>query len=300
MPSARSDDKQHLLHSAGLVAAWGAAASLALLAFNYYVVEGRANDTHAYWVAARAEHPYNLPPGMNDAFLYSPLFAQVLHLFGGVPWPAFMWSWRLLEGAAFAWLVAPLRLRWAIPLWLMCVPEILLGNIIGLLSVAVILGLRRPQFWAFPFLTKVSPGLLGLVFFGALRDWSAIAKAVGMTALLAAASWVFAPHMWSEWFTFLIDQPVNDSTRIRSVVAAALVAFAALTKRAWLLAPALMISTPVLVSIEVIAYLAAIPRLLAHDGVSSSGRAGSVRGAGAAAAAVRRPPRHAATRPPPP
>jgi hypothetical protein len=283
------------------VTAWGVAASLAWLAFTYYVVDGRANDTHAYWLAASADHPYQRPPGMNDAFLYSPIFAQVLHLFDGVSWPVFMWGWRLIEGVAFAWLVAPLKMKWAVPLWLMCVPEILLGNIVGLLCVSVVLGLRRPSLWSFPLLTKVSPGLLGLLFFGARREWTAILKAGAVTLILAGASWLVAPQLWREWFTFLTDQPVDSSTQIRSAFAAVLVVFAAMTKRAWLFAPALMISTPVLVSIEVVAYLAAIPRLLAHDAEAVETGPGDddVRGVGAAASAVRRTPHHAATPPPP-
>ena len=35
-------------------------------------------DAHAYWVAGRSSHPYDQAPGFQDAFLYTPVFAQLM------------------------------------------------------------------------------------------------------------------------------------------------------------------------------------------------------------------------------
>lgn len=245
-----------------LVSAWGMSGAIAILAFQHYVLENRLTDSHAYWVAAGAQNPYGLPPGETDAFLYSPPFAQILHLLDGVPWILFLWSWRLLVALTFAWLVAPLPLQWAAPLWLLCVPEMLLGNIVGPICVALVLSFRRAEAWAFPLLTKIVPGLLGLLYLAIGGQWRNCLRALAATALIAGVSWIIDPSLWAAWIEFLLGHGSADYGRVlRTLVGCALVTVGAILRRPWLLAPAIFVSTPVLEGVEPIAYLAAIPRL---------------------------------------
>ncbi len=83
-----------------------------------------------------------------------------------LPWPPFCAAWFGIEAAALAWLVRPLRARWAIPVLLLGLPELVVGNIYILLAVAAVVGIGKPAAWSFPILTKVTPGV-GLLWFAA-------------------------------------------------------------------------------------------------------------------------------------
>src|SRR6476646_331115 len=66
-----------------LIVFWVLAISTAQAAVRGYVLGDQSlisNDTaplgvdaHAYWVAGASSHPYDQPPGFEDALLYSPL-----------------------------------------------------------------------------------------------------------------------------------------------------------------------------------------------------------------------------------
>lgn len=239
------------------------------------IVPGFGYDAHAYWLAGRTLNPYAAAPGTLNAYLYSPVFAQLIRPLAQLPWPAFMALWMVAETAVFVWLTAPLPLRWRVPVLLACVPELLMGNVYGYLALALVLGMRHPAAWAFPLLTKVSPGGLGLLWLVAGRRWRDLVVAVLVTLFIAAASYSLEPRLWRDWVLFLVHAGGEDSgwTLVRTVAAAVIVVIAALLRQPWLLPLALWVGAPVLgLSSKDLAIFAAVPRLwlLRHRVVPAS------------------------------
>ena len=228
------------------------------------IAPGFGYDAHAYWLAGRTQQPYAAAPGTLNAYLYSPVFAQLIRPLALLPWPAFLALWMVAETAVFIWLTAPLPLRWRIPVLLACLPEILMGNVYGYLALALVLGVRHPAAWAFPLLTKVSPGGLGLLWLAAGRHWRDLAVAVLVTSAIAACSYALEPDLWREWLRFLVAAGGADSgwTLVRTLAAAVIVVVAARLRQPWLLPLALWVGAPVLgLSSKELAIFAAMPRL---------------------------------------
>ena len=84
-------------------------------------------------------------------------------------------------------------------------PELWGGNVTILLAAAVVVGFRFAGAWAFPLLTKVTPGV-GVLWFAARREWRAMWLALACTAVVIAATALAAPHLWGEWTTLLAEQ----------------------------------------------------------------------------------------------
>ncbi len=229
-------------------------------------------DSHAYWNAWRHDHLYTATPGQVDAYLYSPAFAEMLRPLTWLPWPVFAALWSSALAAIFWWLLLPVRVEWRIPLFVLCLPEIVIGNVYALFAAVLVLGFRRPALWAFPVLTKIAPGV-GWVWFAVRREWRALAVAVGTTTLVVVISVAAAPSLWAQWVHFLTDNRgyAGESSHLLGVVripmAVAVAAVAARTNRAWLLAVALVLSSPVLASFTPLTALTAIPRLRRRDGI---------------------------------
>jgi hypothetical protein len=207
---------------------------------------------------------YAKGPGHVDAFLYSPIFWDVTRPLGVLPWPMFWLFWAAMEGAALAWLLKPLPVRWSVPLWLLCAPELMNGNIYIFLAVAVAIGMRHPAGWAFPVLTKVISGV-GLLWFVARGEWRRLALAVGVVLAIVGTSYAFQPGEWTAWVEFLMQSrnAANDGQSgllLRCVLAAAVVVFAARASKPWLVPVAIVVANPIMV-LTMLTVLAAIPRL---------------------------------------
>jgi hypothetical protein len=246
------------------------------------------DSAHAYWVVWRVS-PYGVPPGTPDAFNYSPAFAQLAWPLTLLPWAVFLAVWSGLLTAALTWLLWPLPGRWRwLTLLYVVPPALVIGNIEAFLAVACVLGLRRrgAWAWAFPLLTKVTPGL-GPVWFAVRREWRALAVSVGVTAAVVLASYLAAPDLWARWARFLTDAPTPPTQAfyppllVRLPVAVVLTAWAARRSRPAWLAVAMAVAMP-LWSSGVLILLAAIPRLR-RDAASRGGVSASRRGT---------PPRH--------
>ena len=247
--------------------AWTAGVALALSAVLLAIAgDFVGQDAHAYWMAVQGGGLYDAAPTQADAYLYSPAFALAIWPLGQLPWWGFFTVWVLLEGLALAWLVRPLPTRWAIPVLLACVPELVIGNIYLLIALMVALGVRHPAVWAFGVLTKITPGV-GALWFLFRREWAALLVAVGSTAVVMLTSVLVTPRWWLDWIDFLRDHAGDgDPTFVpRCVLGLALVAWAARTGRAWVLAPAVTIVAPVLTAFACLTPLVAIPRLLRSD-----------------------------------
>src|SRR6185369_7409796 len=142
-------------------------------------------DLHTYWATRDGIDYLNANPFMIGAYLYAPVFAQLLGPLTGLPWPVFAAIWTAAIAAVYLWLVG----RWSVPLLLtMAVGlELFLGQIDFLLAAAIVVGLRYPAVWAFPILTKIAPGI-GLLWFAVRKEWRNLAIALATTIGIAAIS----------------------------------------------------------------------------------------------------------------
>lgn len=223
---------------------------------------GLGADAHAYWMTGHRPELYGPLPSHIDAYNYSPAFAQLIHPLTLLPAGVFEWLFVGTEAVLFAWLLWPLGWRLGVPLWLFCAPEIMYGNIVGWLAVALVFGVRRwPGLWALPLLTKVAPGVLGVLWFAVRGEWRRAGWAVGWTVALAALSVAVWPSAWAAWFEFLRAAPSGGWALLRAVIAAALVVVGARRGWLWMLPLGMLLASPV-VSISTVPLLAAIPRLL--------------------------------------
>jgi Glycosyltransferase family 87 len=216
----------------------------------YYVVQGIhpwtfvGVDARAYW-GINLGHPY-VGSGVGDlsTYLYSPAFAQVMAPLSMLPFPIFDALWTVLLVATLAWLVRP----WPWALLILFLPisyELFVGNVHFLIAAAIILGFRRPAAWAFPILTKITPGV-GLLWFVVRREWRALETAVGVTTAVVLVSFVLSPSAWADWIAFLLASPGRSELLVvRFVIATLLVAFGAATGRRWLVPVAVWLSLPV-------------------------------------------------------
>lgn len=240
--------------------------------FAYLQIHGYAGrgmigaDSHAYWVAARDPGSwYTRLPAHWDAYLYSPAFAQALSPVGQLPWRAFQALWAAAQLATLAWLLAPLGWRRGLTVMGFVVPELVLGNLYIFYAAVLVLMLRRaPGVLAFPLLTKVFPGIVGLWFL-MRREWRAASWAVVSTVLVVAISAAVSPQAWLAWIRFLTstaDTGRGSTAAVRFVVSAGIIVWAARRGHAWLLAPALVLSSPLLGGYSALAVLVAIPRLV--------------------------------------
>jgi hypothetical protein len=159
-------------------------------------------DSHAYWAAWR-NGLYSAAPEQQDAYLYSPAFAQGVWPLTLLPWPAFLALWSGAIAAIYLWLIAAFPRAWRAPLFLLCLSDILAGNLWAFFALVVVAGFRFPAAWALPFLTKLTPGLC-VIWFAARREWRALAVAAGVTIAAVAASFAFAPHLWADWIRLLL------------------------------------------------------------------------------------------------
>jgi len=202
-------------------------------------------DARAYWGIDLA-HPYaNSDLGGISNFLYSPAFAQAMAPFSLLPFPVFAGVWTLLGAALALWLARP----WPWALVILCLPvtyEVFVGNIHLLLATAVVLSFRTQAIWAFPVLSKITPGV-GVLWSLSRRDWRGVAIAVATTVGIACVSFVLNPSAWFEWVGFLLASTGGSQFLVpRTLIAAGLVVLGGLTGRRWLVAVAVWLALPVI------------------------------------------------------
>ncbi len=239
-------------------------------------------DAYAYW-ATRSGSLYDAQTaGTIGAYLYSPAFAQVLVPLTWLPWAVFVTLWTGLNLAIVWWLLG----RWSLPAMVFLpIPfEIVSGNVHLLYAAAIVLGFRYSASWALPILTKVSPGI-GVLWFAVRREWRSLEIALGVTAALAAASYVLDPAAWRAWLDILAGSsstPVTVGWYLpvpllpRLVAAAVLVVWGALGDRRWTVPIAVLLAMPVL-WLNSLAVLAALVPILWPDRVHSPAAVGSTR-----------------------
>jgi hypothetical protein len=211
---------------------------------------GPGHDARAYW-AAPLDDPYEPGSvGQESAYLYSPAFLVVLSPLRALPWPIFLGLWTAGLLAVLFWMARPLLF---LPLLLLALPEIWGGNITILLAAAIVLGFSRSGAWAFPVLTKVTPGL-GVLWFGVRREWFKFGMAIAATAAIIAVTALVTPGLWAEWFSLLTSSTGSSTVpgsvpiplALRLPIAAAVIAYAAWKGKRWLLPIGVLLAMPVI------------------------------------------------------
>ena len=207
-------------------------------------------EAFCYWIA-NLNSPYALSDwGSPIAYVYSPAFLQLMLPLTHLPWLLFMTLWTGLLIAAVRYLTGPRLFAAGV---LLASIEIAGGNISLVLAVAIVVGFRWPAAWSFVLLTKVTPGI-GLLWFAVRREWRQLGIALGATVLVIAASSIFMPRAWLDWFNLLTSLPGRDGTWaavpvpliVRMPIALVVVVWGARTDRRWAVPVAAMLALPAL------------------------------------------------------
>ena len=225
---------------------------------------GTGHDARPYWTAI-FEQPYATSRvGAHDAYLYSPAFLQLIAPLRALPWQVFLAAWTGVLILATLYLVGPVFLG---PVLVLALPEILGGNITLLIAAAIVAGFRFSGTWAFPLLTKVTPGV-GLLWFGVRREWRSLAIASATTGGVVLLSFLTTPPAeWLAWFRVLAGNagsPIESGSLpvpllVRLPVAIVVIAWAARTDRRWALPIGCLLAFPVIWYGSLSLLLAVIP-----------------------------------------
>ena len=213
---------------------WLAIAGLALMTL-VYIATAHGLDAYQWWTANLASlYTHSSPTGWS--YVYSPAFAELIQPLRLLPWPVFLALVLTTSVCACVYLIGP----WPTLLFMVAqLPamdlELRNANINLLMAAAIWWGLRYPALWAFPLLTKVTPGI-GILWFAVRREWRSLAIAAGATATIVAVSFAFQPGLWADWAAFLAAGAPDTRLLpwpIRAGLAALLIVWGARTDRAW-------------------------------------------------------------------
>src|SRR5687768_5529986 len=140
-----------------------------------------AVDAYIYWSADPSAGYAPESTSGDQTYQYPPPLAQALVPLQLLPFTAFQTILMAVQVIVLGWLVGPV-----LALVLVLVPftnvlaELVIGNIHTLIAASIVVGLRWPAAWAFPLLTKVTPGI-GVLWFVTRREWRPAAVALGTT-----------------------------------------------------------------------------------------------------------------------
>jgi len=228
-------------------------------------------DSIAYWSVDPA-NPYTARGYAEYAgFYYAPAAAQAAALLNWLPWEAYRVLWGTLMAVAFVALAG----AWALPLLIVPGVAVMLlsGNAELLIFLAVAMGFRHPWAWAFPLLTKVTPGV-GLLWFAVRREWRSLGIALGVTAAIVGVSFLLTPELWPRWAALLLANEgslpplaVQLPLLPRLVAAALLVTWGARTNRPQTVVVAAWLAQPVLWGYAVVV---ALPAFQGWNGAGST------------------------------
>jgi hypothetical protein len=209
-----------------------------------------ATDFYAYYSADLS----NLYAGSAldgfGAYLYSPLFAQVIEPFRWLPFNVALALWTAIELGSLIYLAGP----WSLVLFLPFAPEWMNGNVHLMMAAAIYAGVRRgsPWAWAVPAFTKLAPAI-GLAWFGFRREWATLVRALAVLGALAAVSVLLAPDQWAAWSQLLLanvgsQSPLPGTIPVpllaRIPLALVLLAWGAHTNRPWIVPLACGLAMP--------------------------------------------------------
>jgi hypothetical protein len=251
------------------------AVALALLLYVRLVPAFPHLDAYGYWEAYRWPDPY--AHGLTG-YLYSPAFLQVFAPLLALPWEAFYGVWLALLTAVLILMAGPsvsivLLLTALLPARIAAFPldvvrhYLASGNIFLLMSFATVAALRLPEAWAFPILTKVSPGVAGL-WHVTRREWRAVGRAAVATGAIVLVSFVMAPAEWVAWLRLLVSNLGAPEPAFalhvlpplpRIAIAAALAMGAGRTGLRWVVPVAAMLALPYIPETGLIMLVGVVP-----------------------------------------
>lgn len=252
-----------------LIGAWFSAACIAILQAARVLAWGWHGDASIYWSVWDNEQLYDTAPGVPGGFMYPPVFAQVLWPLTLLPWPVFHWAWFAGAVATYWWLLRPLRWVWAVPLAALAIDDVRTGNIIWLMALAGVLGLRHATWWLVPALIKVTTAA-GAFWYAGRGDWRALVRVALVGLAIVATSAVTAPALWAEWLAFMQGNG-SPFLVLRTAVALGLAVWAGRSGRAWLIPFTMLLASPVL-GLWPFGFLCALPRTLPADALAAANR----------------------------
>ena len=106
-----------ILAGFGVVAAGVLAVAVLVLGIRHY---GFGWDSRAYWLAWRHHGLYGNHAEELGAYLYSPVFAELVWPLTTLSWPVFATLWAVATAGIFVWLLWPLELPWRLFCLLLC------------------------------------------------------------------------------------------------------------------------------------------------------------------------------------
>jgi hypothetical protein len=210
---------------------------------------GPGHDARAYWSAPLGDPYQPGSVGQESAFLYSPAFLVAVSPLKLLPWPLFVAAWTTILLLVLLWMVRPTLF---LPMIALTLPELWGGNITILMAAALVLGFRTSAAWAFPLLTKLTPGV-GVIWYAVRREWVSFGIAVAATALAIAGAALVTPFLWSEWLALLVSSTDSSTVpgsiavplAVRLPLAVLVIAWAAHRGERWLLPVGVLLAMPV-------------------------------------------------------
>jgi len=183
-----------------------------------------AIDALAYWTAGRSlldgHSIYSTPVGGFTAYLYPPVFAQLVALFSALPLEVFVWAWRALElgclrVAVGSWRNAGL----AILFWPPVIAEIDAGNVHLIIAAAVAMTIRGNARALLPAaLTKFAS--LAAVPCAIRLDRHGLLVSAGVVLAVSAVSFALAPQLWFDYLAFITraTEPFSNWYNLGSLI----------------------------------------------------------------------------------
>jgi hypothetical protein len=175
-----------------------------------------AIDALAYWTAGRnlldGHAVYGIPVGGFTAYLYPPVFAQLVAPLSALPLDVFVWAWRALElgclrVAVGSWRNAGL----AILLWPPVIAELDAGNVHLIVAAAVAMTIRGDARALLPAVLTKFAGLAAVP--AAIRlDRRGLLIGAGMVLAAGAVSFALAPQLWFDYLAFITRATEPSST----------------------------------------------------------------------------------------
>ncbi len=226
------------------------AVGVAMLAL-VYRVPGPGFDFYAYW-AVDPNDPYRIADGLG-AFHYAPPVIWLAEPFRLVPFDVGYVIWTALMAGLLIWMTRSWALAWcAFP---PVAAEFFHGNIDLLLAAALVAGFRAPAAWVLLPITKITTGI-NLIWPLLRRDGRAVAI-VAVTALIVvgASLAIQGVDLWRAWIDHLqvrLGRPeaggalIDISLWLRLPIALAVMAWASLSGRRWLVPVAVVLAMPLL------------------------------------------------------
>ncbi|MFI5258683.1 MAG: glycosyltransferase 87 family protein [Candidatus Limnocylindrales bacterium] len=183
-----------------------------------------AIDVLAYWTAGRnlldGGSVYGIPEGGFNAYVYPPVFAQLVAPMSALPVEVFVWAWRALELACLRVTVGSWRnAGLAILFWPPVIAEIDAGNVHLIVAAAVAMAIRGDARALVPAALTKFASLAAVP--SALRfDRRGLLIGVGAGLAASAVSFALTPHLWFDYVSFITraTEPVSSGFDVGSFI----------------------------------------------------------------------------------